>query len=115
MAVEKDDALESDRRERRAQILDERHERGHANVDESGEAHVRIRQRITDRRRHHRANPRRDAARDFLRNQHVGRERPVRPVLLGRPGRHDHRVVRLEKRLDLEGGHFAEKDGGWFW
>ena len=51
VAVQKDDALEARRGERRAQILDERHERRDADVDEPGEPDVRIRQRIVDRRR----------------------------------------------------------------
>ena len=56
----------------------------------------------------------RHAARDLLRNQHVGQQRPMRPVLLGRAGRHDHGVPGLEKRLDFRVGHFAEEYRCWF-
>ncbi len=61
-----------------------RHERRDADVDEPGEADVRIRQGVVDRRRDHGANLGRDSAGDLLWNQHVGQQRPVRTVLLGR-------------------------------
>ena len=74
---------------------------------------VRIRQRVVDRRRDDGAELGRDAARDLLRDEHVGQERPVRPVLLGRAGGHDHGVVLLQERFDLGVGHLAEKHGRW--
>ena len=56
-------------------------------MDEPGKADVRIRQGVVDRRRDDGANLGRDAAGNFLWNQDVGEQRPVRAVLLGRAGR----------------------------
>ncbi len=78
---------------------------------ETREPDVRVRQRVVDRRRDDGANLRRDPPRDFLRNQDVGQERPMRAVLLGRARRDDHGVVALEKGFDLESRHLAEEDG----
>ena len=80
-------------------------------MHEPGEADVGIGQSVADRRRHHGANLRRDTARDFLRDEDVGRQRSVRAVLLGRAGGNDDRVMRLEERFDFTIGHLAEKDG----
>ena len=82
-------------------------------MHQAHEADVRVRQRIVDGRRHHRANGRRDAARDLLRNEHVGHEREMRPVLLGRADRHDDGVMVLQEFLDLGVRHFAQEDSGW--
>ena len=51
VAVEEDDPLEADRRERRAQVLDQRHERRDADVDDAREPDMRIRQGVVDGRR----------------------------------------------------------------
>src|SRR5206468_5325609 len=57
---------------------------------------------------------RRDAARHLLRNEHVGQQRTVRPVLFGRPGWNDDAVMTFEKRFDFRVGHLAEEDSFWF-
>jgi hypothetical protein len=50
--------------------------------------------------------------RDLLGDEDVGRERRVRSVLLGRAGRDEDGVVRLQKGLDLRVRHLAEKHSG---
>ena len=87
VAVEIHDPFEADRCERCAQVLDERHERRNPDVRQAGESDVRIRQRVVDGRRNDGADRRRDPPGNFLRNQHVGQERPVRAVLLDGAGR----------------------------
>ncbi len=112
--VQEDDSLEPRRRERGAEIGDQRHERRNPDVHEPGEADVGIGQGVADRRRDHGANLRRHPARHLLRDQHVSGQRPVRAVLLGRSGGNDHRVMRFEERFDLAIGHLSEKNGGRF-
>ena len=103
VAVEKDDPLESRGGKGDAQVFDQRHERRDPDVHEAFESDVRIRERVVDRRRHHRADPRRDPPRNLLRDEDVGQQRRMRSVLLGRADRDDDRVVRLAGRLRLPG------------
>ena len=84
-----------------AEVLDQRHERRNADVHEARESDVRIRQRVVDRRRDDGADLGRGAARHFLRNEYVGHQRAVRPVLFGRADGDDDGVMRLEERFDF--------------
>ena len=111
MAVEKDDALEADGREGDREIFDERHERGDANVHQPLEAHVRIRKRVVHGRRHDRADRRCDAPRDLLRNQHVGEQREMRPMLFGGAHRDDDGMAGLQEVFDFGVRHLSEKHG----
>ena len=82
-------------------------------MHEAREADVRVRQRVVHRRRHDGANGGRDAARDLLRDEDVGHEREMRPVLLGRADRHDDGVMVLQEFLELGVRHLAEEYGRW--
>jgi len=82
-------------------------------MDHPGEAHVRIRKGVVDRRSHERTDLRGDAARHFLWNEHVGQKGPMRSVLLRRAGWNDDGLVCFEKRLDFRVRHLAEKNGWW--
>ena len=62
-------------------------------------------------RRHDRADLGGDPSGDLLRDEDVGQERAVRPVLLGGAGRHDHGLVLAQERLDLRAGHLAQEHG----
>jgi hypothetical protein len=46
----------------------------------------------------------------FLRDEDVGEQRPMRPVLFSCTDRDDDGVMVLEELLDFERGHFAEED-----
>ena len=111
VAVEEHDPPEAHRRQPDRDVLDERHERRDPQVDDAGEAGVRVRQPVVDRRRDERAGPRRDPARDLDRDEDVGQERTMRTVLLGRAGRHDDGPVIAQERLDLGIGHLAQEHG----
>ncbi len=111
VAVEEDDPREADRGVRRAQVLDQRHERRHADVDDAREPDVRIRQGVVDGRADERPDPLGDAAADLGRDDRVGQQRAVRAVLLGRAGRDDDRLGALERGADLGIGHLAQEHG----
>src|SRR5437870_4080812 len=81
-------------------------------MDEPGEPYVRVRKRIVDWRRDHRADLRSDAARHLLRDQHIGQERTVWSMLFGRAGRNDDGMTCLQECLDFKVGHLAKEDGG---
>ena len=82
-------------------------------MHEAGEADVRIRQRVVDRRRDDGADRRRDAPGDLVGNQDIGEQRRVRAVLFRCAGRNDHRMMRFEKGLDFGIRHLAEEHGRW--
>jgi hypothetical protein len=82
-------------------------------VHETRKADVWIRKRIAERRRHDGVQLRGRAPRDLLRDEHVGQQRAVRPVLLGGARGNDDGVVLLEKGLDLGIRHFPKEYGRW--
>ena len=111
VSVEEHDPGEARGGERGADVLDDRHERRDAQVDDTGEADVRVRQPVVDRWRDQGANPGGDAAGDFHRDEDVRQERPMWPVLLRGSRRDDDGLVLDEECLDLAIGHLAHEHG----
>ena len=111
MPVQEHDALEAGGGERDGHVLDQRHEGGNADLHQTRKPCVWIRQRIVDGWRHERAECRRGPARHFLRNQDVGQEREVRPVLFHGTDGDDDGVVRLQEGFDFGARHLAQEHG----
>ena len=114
MAVEENDAFHAHLGKGGAQVFDEGHEGRDADLGYTRETGMGKRQRVANRRRHERAQTGSCPPRDFGRDNNIGQQGGMRPVLFhGTDGDNDG-VMLLQEGFEFGVGEFSQEYSGWF-